>query len=47
MHYDKPDRLLFGGQRKRTTEILKPGTVDKVTLKETATWRTGTRGSRL
>ena len=22
MHYDKPDRLLFGGQKKRTTEIL-------------------------
>ena len=22
MHYDKPDRLLLGGQKKRTTEIL-------------------------
>ena len=22
MHYDKPDRLLFGGQKKRTTEIF-------------------------
>ena len=22
MHYEKPDRLLFGGQKKRTTEIL-------------------------
>lgn len=22
MHYEKPDRILFGGQKKRTTEIL-------------------------